>query len=316
MEVSAPERAGRAALVVLVLAVAVLGAGVASLVVGSPLGGLRAHASPSRAYASTSGPPPSGPLPRPPATRTGGASSAAGPVPGATPRALDERVVLDDGRAFVLHVPAQLRRDPASGQGRPALVFLHGLESNPQDAAGSTGFDRLADRDGVLVAYPEGVRDSFDAGLCCGPAVAYGVDDVGFLERVIGDLRRRGAGRVSVVGFSNGGMMAYRLACERPGLVDTVGVMSGTLELPTCTGPIRALHLHGDHDTAVPLRGDDHSAQLGAFLRDVRTIPSAAPGSSITVRVLSPYPHRWTEPGDPVDATAEFWRFARMTSPT
>ena len=39
------------------------------------------------------------------------------------------------------------------------------------DAATSTGFDALADRDGVLVAYPSGIKRSFNAGLCCGEAV-------------------------------------------------------------------------------------------------------------------------------------------------
>jgi poly(3-hydroxybutyrate) depolymerase len=243
-------------------------------------------------------------------------ASAAAPLAGALPggaHGRDSRIVLPDGRAYVLHVPPALSRDPGLAQGRPAMLVLHGLKSNPKDAASSTGFDRLADRDGDLVAYPEGVRDSFDAGLCCGDAVTYEVDDVTFLVRVIADLRSRGAGRIAAVGFSNGGMMAYRLACERPDLVDTVGVMAGTLEIPHCDGPIRALHLHGDHDTAVPFSGAHYSKRLHAFLRDVRTIPSAAPGSSITVRLLAPFPHRWTEPGDPVDATAEFWRFARMS---
>lgn len=236
-------------------------------------------------------------------------AALSGPV-----RGLDRRVVLDDGRAYVLHVPPALRRDPRRARGRPVLVFLHGLDSFPADAARSTGFDRLADRDDRLVAYPEGVRNSFDAGLCCGQAVTYGVDDVSFLVRVIADLRRRGAGRVSVVGFSNGGMMAYRLACERPGLVDSVGVMSGTLEIPRCDGPIRVLHLHGDRDTAVPIAGAAFSKRLHTYLRPVADIAKAAPGSDITFRLLSPFPHRWTRPGDPVDATAEFWSFARMAS--
>jgi polyhydroxybutyrate depolymerase len=235
-------------------------------------------------------------------------AGALGPVPAAT----DTRVVLADGRAYVLHTPPALRRDPSQAAGRPVLMFLHGLDSTPADAAQSTGFNRLSDRDGALVVYPEGVRDSFNAGLCCGQAVVQAIDDVDFLARVVADLRRRGAGRISAVGFSNGGMMAYRLACERPELVDTVGVMSGTLEIPRCDGPIRALHLHGDRDTAVPFDGAAYSKRLQTFLRDVRTIPDAAPGSDITIRRLSPYPHRWTEPGDPVDATEEFWRFARM----
>jgi poly(3-hydroxybutyrate) depolymerase len=224
----------------------------------------------------------------------------------------DQRVVLESGRSYVLHVPPLLRRAPRLAEGRPAMVFLHGLLSDPADAARSTGFNRLADRDGVLVAYPVGVRQSFNAGLCCGESVTQGVDDVGFLADVVADLRTRGAGRVSVVGFSNGGMMGYRLACDRPGLVETVGVMSGTLEIPRCDAPIRALHLHGEKDTAVPFDGEEYSERLKAFLRAVPTIPAAAPGSDITIRKLLGYGHRWTEPGDAVDATEEFWRFARM----
>lgn len=225
----------------------------------------------------------------------------------------DSRVVLSSGRGYVLHTPPLLRRAPRLAEGRPAMVVLHGLLSDPADAAQSTGFDALADRDGVLVAYPEGVRRSFNAGLCCGESVVQGVDDVTFLADVISDLRSRGAGRISVVGFSNGAMMAYRIACARPDLVDTIGVMSGTLEIPRCEGRIKALHLHGELDTAVPYDGEEYSERLQAFLRAVPTIPAAAPGSDITIRKLIGFNHRWTQPGDPVDATEEFWRFARMT---
>lgn len=244
--------------------------------------------------------------------------SVAAPLAGAldpVTTAGDERVVLDSGRAYVLHVPAQARRDPASIQGRPALIFLHGLLSDPADAAQSTGFNRLGERDGVLVAYPEGIRRSFNAGLCCGQAVTQRVDDVDFLAEVVASLRQRGAGRISVVGFSNGAMMAYRFACARPELVDTVGIVSGTLEVPACAGPIRALHLHGEKDTAVPLAGADYSERLQAYLRPVATIPGAAPGSTITIRRLRGFPHRWTEAGDAVDATALLWAFGRLSEP-
>ena len=139
-----------------------------------------------------------------------------------------------------------------------------------------------------------------------------GIDDVSYLADVVGSLRSWGARRISVVGFSNGGMMAYRFACARPDLVDSVGVMSGTLEVPHCDGPIRALALHGEKDATVPLAGWRWSPLLQCFLRDVRTIAGAAPTSSITVRVIPGYRHRWTEPGDAVDATREFWVFARM----
>ena len=224
----------------------------------------------------------------------------------------DERVVVGSGRAYVLHTPALVRRTPRLLEGRPAMIVVHGLLSDPADAARSTGFDALADRDGVLVAYPVGIKRSFNSGLCCGEAVTQEVDDVAFLTEVVADLRGRGAGRISVVGFSNGGMMAYRFGCARPDLVDTVGVMSGTLEIPRCDGKIRALHIHGEKDTAVPYDGEEYSERLQAFLRAVPTIQGAAPGSDITIRQLKGYNHRWTQPGDEVDATEEFWRFGRM----
>lgn len=230
--------------------------------------------------------------------------------------ASDDRVVLDSGRAYVLHTPPLLRRTPRLLQGRPAMIVLHGLTSNPADTAGLTGLDELSDRDGALLAYPEGVRKSFNAGLCCGQAVVQEVDDVAFLTTVVEDLRRRGAGRISVVGFSNGAMMAYRFACTRPDLVDTVGVVAGTLEIPKCTGKIRALHLHGADDDQVPYDGADYSKRLKAYLRPVPEIAAAAPGSTIVVKKLEGFGHDWPDEDDALDASEELWRFARMADAT
>ena len=70
--------------------------------------------------------------------------------------------------------------------------------------------------------------------------------------------------------------------------------------------------LHGSRDTAVPFNGERYSTRLRCFLRDVRTIPGAAPGSRIVIKELPGFPHRWTVPGDQVDATKEFWSFAGM----
>ena len=226
----------------------------------------------------------------------------------------DTRVVLPSGRAYVLHTPPQLRAQPGLAEGRPVLLVLAGLGVDTAGSARSTGFNRLSDRDGRMVAYAEGIRGSFNAGLCCGDAVATDVDDLSFLVSVIGDLKMRGAGRISAVGFSNGGMMAFRLACEHPDLVDTVGSMSGTLEIPRCDGPVRALVLNGELDKVVPPHGTAYSTRLRCFLRDVRTIPGAAPGSAITIKQLPGVPHRWTESQDPVDATREFWEFAGLAA--
>jgi poly(3-hydroxybutyrate) depolymerase len=228
----------------------------------------------------------------------------------------DSRIVLPTGRAYLLHTPPLLRRLPAMAEGRPAMIVLHGVKDTPEHFESVAGFRKYSDRDGDLIAFPEGIRMSFNAGLCCGDAAAHGVDDVAFLSDVVSDLKARGASRISVVGFSNGGMMAYRLACERPDLVDTIGVFAGTLEIPHCNGPIRALHVHGLKDTAVPFAGMNYSPRLRCFLRDVRTIRGAAPGSDIVIQQLTGFPHRWTGAHDRIDATEEFWKFAGMAGPS
>lgn len=224
----------------------------------------------------------------------------------------DRWVRLPGGRAYVLHTSPSLGRRPGSATGRPALIVLHGYRDDAAGAERSTGFDVLGDRDGVLIAYPQGFHRSFNAGLCCGDAARDGIDDVGFLAGVVHDLRSRGVGRISVAGFSNGAMMAYRLACERPDLVDRVGVLAGTLEIARCQGPIRALALHGSADRTVPYQGEAYSAQLRCPLRDVRTIAAAAQGSSITLQLIPGLPHRWTMPGDRIDATRTLWEFLEM----
>lgn len=63
--------------------------------------------------------------------------------------------------------------------------------------------------------------------------------------------------RVWVVGHSNGGMMAYRLACELSSRITAIGVAAGSMMIDSCspTRPVAALHVHGDLDTVVPLAG-------------------------------------------------------------
>jgi polyhydroxybutyrate depolymerase len=71
-----------------------------------------------------------------------------------------------------------------------------------------------------VVAFPEGSGRSllsWTAGDCCGEAREHGVDDVGFVVAVLGDVARHwplDRTRVYVTGHSNGAMMAYRVAAE------------------------------------------------------------------------------------------------------
>lgn len=137
----------------------------------------------------------------------------------------------------------------------PVVVVLHGLGGTGADAAAGFGF---ADVDGVLVAAPDGVDRSWNAGACCGPAHERGVDDVARLDALVANLvAHHGADprRVYAVGFSNGAMMAYAWACRSRTLAG-IGVVSGALVTPCPDpGPVAVVAVHGYADRSVPIGG-------------------------------------------------------------
>ncbi|WP_433790976.1 extracellular catalytic domain type 1 short-chain-length polyhydroxyalkanoate depolymerase [Actinoplanes sp. CA-252034] len=158
-------------------------------------------------------------------------------------------------RTFRTYRPPSL---PA-GRAVPLVVVLHGGAGSGTQAERAYGWNAAADREGFLVAYPDGVGRSWNAGPgCCGPATRDGVDDVAFLEDVVAAVSRGApvdASRVRATGMSNGAMMAYRLACDST-VFTAVAAVAGTL-IGDCPhpAPVPVLHIHGVADGSVPWAG-------------------------------------------------------------
>lgn len=165
-------------------------------------------------------------------------------------------------------VRSYLVSDLSGDEPAPLLFVLHGFGGNAQAMSGSTNIeDSLDEYDlDAVVVYPsgtgaeQGLPQSWNAGTCCPFATFNLVDDVAFFDELIASLIAQydiDTTRVWVVGHSNGGMMAYRLACELSTRVTAIGVAAGALVTDTCTPsrPVSALHVHGELDTVVPLAG-------------------------------------------------------------
>jgi polyhydroxybutyrate depolymerase len=167
-----------------------------------------------------------------------------------------ELVVDGRPRSYRLYTPVLVDRR----HGAPLVVVLHGATGTAEITERLTGFDGEAGRAGFLVAYPDGVEKTWNAGSCCGGAVAAGVDDVAFLRRVEDDLVARSPvdpSLVFFVGVSNGGMMAHRMACEASGRVAGVASVAGTMAFDPCrpTTAVPVLDVHGTADAVVPYGG-------------------------------------------------------------
>jgi len=182
------------------------------------------------------------------------------------------RVIMDadaDGyqRSYRVHIPADYR--PA--EPLPLVVVVHGAFSTSAAMEEETGFSALADKEGFVVVYPDGIGilgllQHWNAGHCCGKAAADDIDDVGFLADVIEHVKEYAAidaNRVYMVGFSNGAMLTHRFAAERPELLagaaplaGAIGSVTGSDEsvwrIPAAHSALPIIMFHGLQDETIP----------------------------------------------------------------
>jgi polyhydroxybutyrate depolymerase len=167
-------------------------------------------------------------------------------------------------RTCLIHVPTPAPKGPM-----PLLLALHGGGGTAEGMVRLTEsrFDRLADRDGVLVAYPQGVGRSWNDGRSDTPSRArrQKVDDVAFFRDLIGELSRLypvDRARVFAAGMSNGGMMALRLGCSLGDEIAGVAAVGASLPedvVPLCpeTTKVSLVLIDGTADPIVPYGGGE-----------------------------------------------------------
>jgi polyhydroxybutyrate depolymerase len=167
-----------------------------------------------------------------------------------------ELLVGGSSRSYTLFVPDSPARPAA-----PLVVVLHARGGSGEAMAELTGFDELAREDGALVAYPDGLEGEWN--YLTGLRGNTGVDDVRFLVELVRDISERyavDASRVYVAGFSNGGFMAQRLACdpESPFAAYAsvaAAAFGGIPELCRNPAPMSLLLMHATADRVVPWEG-------------------------------------------------------------
>jgi len=169
----------------------------------------------------------------------------------------------DIDRTYLLHVPASY--DGLSAV--PLVVALHPFGNNASGFQSMTGFSDKADLANFIVVYPNGTDASWNGGKCCGSAMTNGVDDVGFVSALIETLSAHyniDSTRIYATGFSNGSIMAYRLAAELSDKIAAIAAASGQMMLDECN-PVRAIpimHLHALDDATVPYEGGSASGYV------------------------------------------------------
>lgn len=218
----------------------------------------------------------------------GVAQGAADPVEG-------RNVLMVDGRerAYELHLPAPAgaSEDGAGSAssvahvvGAPLVILLHGRGGTGAGMRDITAFDAVADAHGLVVAYPDGIAHewNYTRGLPGYEKVEDADrDDVSFMaaltEHLVTSLDLDPE-RTYLAGFSNGGFMTNRVACERPDLFAAYGSVGGAgfggmTQLCVQEPPAAFLIMHGTADPIVPWDGISVRAEDGREAEILMSVP-------------------------------------------
>ena len=163
-------------------------------------------------------------------------------------------------REYTLYVPSSLKRDIAA----PLVISLHGAGMWPAAQQEVSQWNRVADREGFIVAYPSGRSGR-------GPRIT-GPPDVPFIADMIDaigkshPLDRR---RIYANGLSNGGGTSFVLSCAMADRIAAVGLVAAALLQPWewCkdTRPVPMIAFHGTRDEWTPYEGGYSPGVLRTF---------------------------------------------------
>jgi poly(3-hydroxybutyrate) depolymerase len=196
----------------------------------------------------------------------------------------DTSVVIELG-GFRRHYTVFVPNKPASRPG--LLVALHGFAHTGFHMEDYTYLDDTAARLGYYVAYPYGLAGSLNAGLCCQPASRSHVDDVGFIDRVVKDVRNRyriSARRVLVGGNSLGANFAFHYACHTTQQIAGIFASVGSARFATCgrTQPLHVLAINGLRDVTEPWNGRSSVTGLKQAMDTFELANGCGPGWTTT----------------------------------
>jgi polyhydroxybutyrate depolymerase len=159
-------------------------------------------------------------------------------------------------RTFLLFAPQSSPRKDRL----PILIVLHGGLGNGSRVAQQTGLANYVDSVGMLAIFPDAGDEQWNDGR---ETTDNGLDDVAFLRAVISEAAQNWGGdpsHVFVVGVSNGGMMAQRIACEAADVVTAVGAVVANMPehlAASCRPfrPIPVVLISGTADRFMPWDG-------------------------------------------------------------
>lgn len=185
---------------------------------------------------------------------------------------------VDPVRTWRTYVPTSYDPDVPM----PLVVLLHGRPDSGVGMALISGMSEVAEEHGFIAVYPDGMNDSMPPNtgyewnyVLGSPYFAQSTDrnDTDFLINMVADISQDlnvDQRRLYLTGFSNGGFMTHRVACEAPTAFAAFAPVGSALfpGLDTVceehnAGPLPILMMHGTSDVSIPWEGMSQNGPNG-----------------------------------------------------
>jgi len=170
-------------------------------------------------------------------------------------------------RTYVLHVPtAYDGKKPA-----PLVLDFHGIGGSGSSELASSPYPARLDPEGVIMAFPDGLKGPAGTGWNVGPCCVAGVDDVAFARALVAQIEAIACvdlARVYAVGVLTGGGMAHAVACHAADVFAAAAPAAFDLlaeNVNDCVPqrPITVISFRGTADSRVPYQGGPSSLVPG-----------------------------------------------------
>lgn len=217
--------------------------------------------------------------------------------------------IMVDGRirTYTLNLPPVYY----DSSGFALVIAMHGGGGDAAQFESSSKLTEKANVAHFIVVYPEGVQSTgplkartWNAGGCCDYAVENNIDDAAFISRLADKLilqYKINPRKLYATGHSNGGMMAYRLACTLSNKIAAIAVNACSMVVTQPCSPLRpvpVLHMHAAPDTHVPYQGGKGTGFSNAYFPPVDSVLnvwSAINGCAALTEIVSEDNYTFTQ---------------------
>ncbi len=175
-------------------------------------------------------------------------------------------------RQYLEYVPANY----TPSEPLPLVICLHGLGDNINNFK-NIGMHLIGDTARFITLYPQAmpslIGNAWNAGIAyMGYMLNANINDVGFLIKLIDttmSIYSIDSSKIYICGFSLGGFMSNRMACEATHRISAIASVAGTIgNAITCnpSRPIPVCHFHGTADSTVSYSNNAYGMNTEPFI--------------------------------------------------